>query len=50
MLGPSRKKPLISTSPISSNRGFHEESSPVKGSTLIRADCSEYVNGLNAKK
>lgn len=49
MIGPARRKPLISTSPQQS-KTYKEESSPAKASILLRSDCSDYVNGLKAKK
>lgn len=49
MIGPARRKPLITTSP-QPNKTYREESSPSKASILLRADCSEYVNSLRAKK
>lgn len=44
-----RKRALISPSP-NQGRSYQDESSPNKASILLRADCSEYVNSLKAKK
>jgi hypothetical protein len=43
------KRKLIPPSP-QSVRHFSQERSPSKASILLRNDCSEYVNGLRAKK
>ena len=39
MIGPARRKPLVSTSP-QATRAYCEESSPTKASILLRSDCS----------
>jgi hypothetical protein len=49
MIGPARKRPLISNSPVA-NRRFDDESSPTKASILLKSDSSEYISGLKAKK
>ena len=49
MIGPARKRPLVSNSPLQ-NRRFEEQSSPTKASILLKSDSSEYISGLKAKK
>ena len=44
-----KKKILVGTSPAP-NRVYREEQSPTKASILLKTDCSQYINGLKAKK
>lgn len=47
---PAKKKPFIPTTPPNHSYKNEEESSPTKGNNLFKAQQSEYVNNLKAKK
>jgi hypothetical protein len=54
MLGPQRKKaiinPLSKLPPNQQYQSYNSNNSPNKATFLIRADCSDYVHSLSAKK